>query len=303
MLTADVERYVQLRQTLGFKLRDASRELRAFAQFAVTKGDTSLRASTAVAWAIEAPSPNARYIRLQRVRHLAHFLHAEDPVHEIPPATLFRYAKVRPLPYIYMPDEVVQLLNAAGRLRNTYGLRRSVYRTLIGLIAATGLRVSEALDLRCDDVLPDGVLRIRHTKFGKTRLLPLHPTVASALSRYLQRREYVNTTDDHVFLSASHRRISSSMVEYTFRRLLRLAQIGTTRTRRPRIHDLRHTFATRALERCPRSREAVARHFVALATYLGHSEIANTYWYLEATPALLTDIATAAEALVAEEAP
>jgi len=303
MLTADIERYVRLRQTLGFKLRDASRELRAFATFATTKGDTSLRASTAVAWAVEAPSPNARYIRLQRVRHLARFLHAENPVHEIPPATLFHYTKVRPLPYIYTPEEVVSLLNAAGRLRNTYGLRRSVYRTLIGLIAATGLRVSEALELQLDDVLPDGMLQIRHTKFGKTRLLPLHPTVAGALSRYLKRRQYVNTTDDHLFLSASHRRIASSMVNYTFRRLLRLAEIGTTRLRRPRIHDLRHTFATRALQQCASSREAVARHFVALATYLGHSEIANTYWYLEATPALLTDIAAAAETLVAVEAP
>ena len=303
MLTADVERYVRLRQTLGFKLRDTSRELRAFAKFAVARNDTSLRASTAVAWAIEAPSPNARYIRLRRVSHLARFLHAENPAHEIPAATLFHYAKVRPLPYIYSLEEVVRLLDASGRLRKTYGLRRAVYHTLIGLIAATGLRVSEALNLHLADVLPDRMLRIQHTKFGKTRLLPLHPTVASVLGGYLELRQRVDTTDDHLFLSASRRRIASSMVNYTFRRLLRLAEIGTTRTRRPRIHDLRHTFATRALERSASSREPLARHFVALATYLGHSEIANTYWYLQATPALLTDMATAAEALVAKEAP
>ena len=119
--------------------------------------------------------------------------------------------------------------------------------------------------------------------------------------RYLEVRRRLAVTDDHVFVSASHRRIASSTVNYTFRRVLRLAGIAPARTRPPRIHDLRHTFATRALERCSTRREAVARHFVALATYLGHADIAHTYWYLEATPELMTDIAAAAEALVAGE--
>jgi len=302
MLTVDVERYVRLRQVLGFRLRDTSRELRAFAQFATAKGETHLREATAVAWALAAPSPNARYIRLQRVRHLARFLRAEDPAHEVPSLSLFHYSKIRPLPYIYTPGEVGQIVKAAGRLRDTYALRPHVYATLLGLIAATGLRVSEALDLQFDDVLRDGILRIRHTKFGKTRLLPLHPTVVAALDRYLDVRRRV-ATSDHVFLSASHRRISSRMVHYTFRRVLQLARIASTRTRPPRIHDLRHTFATRALERCSSGRETVARHVLALATYLGHADIANTYWYLEATPELLRDVSAAAEALVAREAP
>jgi integrase/recombinase XerD len=176
-----------------------------------------------------------------------------------------------------------------------------VYATLLGLIAATGLRVSEALDLRLDDVLPDGVLGIRQTKFGKSRLVPLHPTVVEALGRYLERRRRLAVTDDHVFLSAGNRRISSSMVSYTFRRVRRLAGIAPARPRPPRIHDLRHTFATRALEQCSTRREAVARHFVALATYLGHADIVHTYWYLEATPELMTHIAVAAERLVAGE--
>jgi integrase len=108
-------------------------------------------------------------------------------------------------------------------------------------------------------------------------------------------------TDDHVFLSAGNQRIASSMAEYTFRRVRRLAGIAPSRTRPPRIHDLRHTFATRALEQCSTRREAVARHFVALATYMGHADIAHTYWYLEATPELMTGIAAAAEALIAGE--
>jgi integrase len=172
---------------------------------------------------------------------------------------------------------------------------------LLGLIAATGLRISEALDLRLYDVLPDGVLQIRRTKFGKSRLVPLHPTAASALEYYLEERRGLAVTDDHVFLSAGNQRIASSTVEYTFRRIRRLAGIAPARTRPPRIHDLRHTFATRALEQCSTRREAVARHFVALATYLGHSDIAHTYWYLEATPELMIDIAAAAEALSAGE--
>jgi integrase/recombinase XerD len=298
MLTADVERYLQLRQTLGFKLRDASRQLRAFAHFAVVRGDSHLLESTAMVWATEAPSPNARHIRLGRVIHLARFLHAEDGVHEVPRSNPFYSPKVRPLPYIYTPGEVARIIEAAGRLQRAYPLRRQVYATLLGVIAATGLRVSEALDLRLSDVSSEGVLHIRGTKFGKTRHVPLHPTVVQALGRYLDVRRRLPVTDTHVFVSASNRRIASSTVNYTFHRVLRLAGITSVRTRVPRIHDLRHTFATRALVQCSTQREAVARHFVALATYLGHADIANTYWYLEATPELMRDIAVAAETLI-----
>lgn len=299
MLTAHVERYLALRQALGYTLRDASAHLRAFARFAAARGETHVRVATAVAWATEAPSPGARHIRLGRLAQFARFIHAEDPVHEIPPATLFRVPVVRPLPYIYTREEIAALVTAAGCLRRTYPLRRQVYATLLGLIAATGLRVSEALDLRFDDVLPDGILRIRRAKCGQSRLVPLHPTVTQALDRYLDRRRRRAVTDDHLFLSAGNRRIAASMVNYTFRRVRQLA--GIAPTRRPRIHDLRHTFATRALEHCATQREAVGRHVVALATYLGHVDIASTYWYLEATPELMTNMAAAAEGLVAGE--
>jgi len=172
---------------------------------------------------------------------------------------------------------------------------------MLGLIAATGLRISEALNLRFHDVLPDGVLQIRGAKFGKSRLLPLHATVVAALGSYLERRRRLAVTDDHVFLSPGNQRIHSTLADYTFRRICRLAGIAPARTRPPRIHDLRHTFATRVLEQCSTRREAVARHFVALSTYMGHTDIGNTYWYLEATPKLMTDVAVAAEALMAEE--
>jgi integrase len=238
---------------------------------------------------------------LRDVARLARFLHAEDPTHEVPTNPFYAPMRRR-LPYIYTSEEIVQLVEAAGRLRETYPHRRQVYATMLGLIAATGLRISEALDLRVHDVLPDGVLQIRRTKFGKGRLIPLHPTAVKAFDQYLKQRRQLAVTDDHVFLSAGNQRIASSMVEYTFRRIRRLAGIAPSRTRPPRIHDLRHTFATRALEQCSTRREAVARHFVALATYLGHADIAHTYWYLEATPELMTGIAAAAEALTAGKA-
>ena len=300
MLMALVERYILLRQTLGYKLRELAGSLRAFATFADGRSDTHVRTSTAVDWATEAPSPHARYVRLRNVVLLARFLYAEDPAHEVPPNS-FHASRQRSLPYIYSPEEIMQLVAVASQLRKSYPLRRQVYGTLLGLIAATGLRISEALDLRFDDVLPDGVLRIRHTKFDKSRLVPLHPTATKALEKYLEERRRLAVTDDHVFLSAGNQRISSSMVEYTFGRMRRLAGIAPSRTRPPRIHDLRHTFATRALEKCSTQREAVARHFVALSTYMGHTDIANTYWYLEATPELMTGIAAAAEALIAGE--
>jgi len=299
MLTADVEGYLALRRTLGFTLRDSARLLRAFARFATSRGDTHVHAATAVEWAETAPSPYARHIRLRAVAKLARFLHAEDDTHEVPAVSIFRNPFVRPLPYIYAPEEIARLVQAAGRLRVSYRyrFRRAVYATLVGLIASTGLRVSEALNLRFQDVLPEGVLRIRRTKFGKSRLVPLHRSVHEALERYLAARRALAVPDDHVFVSAGGRRISASMVNYTFRRMLKLAQIAPDRARAPRIHDLRHTFATRALERCATERRAVSRHFVALSTYLGHVDIKQTYWYLEATPELMTDIAAAAESL------
>lgn len=300
MLTDHVERYLSLRQALGYKLRNTLRNLRAFASFAARRGDTHVRTSTAVDWATEGISPYNRHIRLRDVALLARFLHAEDSIHEVP-FNPFHAPKCRPLPYIYAPEEIVQLIGAVRRLRKSYPLRRRVYATLLGLIAATGLRISEALDLRLDDVLSNGVLQIRRTKFGKSRMVPLHPTAVHALDSYLQERRRLAVTDNHVFLSARDQRIASSTVEYTFRRLRRIAGIAPTRTRPPRIHDMRHTFATRALEQCSTRRETVARHFVALATYMGHTDIAHTYWYLEATPELMTDIAAAAEALVARE--
>jgi len=238
--------------------------------------------------------------RLGDVVRFARFLRAEDAAHEMPPVDVFAAPVSRPVPYIYTRDELAGILETAGRLRRQKPnpMRRHLYVILFGLIAATGLRVSEALNLRLDDVLPGGVLHIRATKFNKSRLVPLHISVVEALERYLDIRRRFAGSDDHLFLSVKGTALAYTTVNYTFRRVLQLASIAPGRTRRPRIHDLRHSFATRVLQQCGTQRDAVARHFVALATYMGHADIAHTYWYLQATPVLMGKIATVAEAWV-----
>ncbi len=196
MLSTSVKRYISLRQTMGYRLVQLNRDLKAFAQFATKRGDTHIRACTVVAWASGASTPGSRDIRLRSVVQLALFLHAEDPTHEIPSAHLFSVSRPRVLPYIYSPGELGQIVSATGRLWRTYPLRRVTFATLFGLIAATGLRISEALDLRLSDLSDNGVLLIRNGKGGRSRLVPLHPTVIDALSDYLKRRLKLPVPDD-----------------------------------------------------------------------------------------------------------
>ena len=187
MLNEDVDRYIALRRTLGYKLRKPARHLQAFARYAEERGETHVRAATVLAWVTAAG--RTLDARAERLRHLilfARFLNAEDARHEVPTSNIFAVRKTRPVPYIYTPGEIARILDAAGELRRQRPnpLRRELYVTMFGLIAATGLRVSEAIALRLDDVWPDGVLHIRETKFCKSRLVPLHPTVVEALGRY-----------------------------------------------------------------------------------------------------------------------
>ena len=203
MMITHVDRYLLLRQTLGFKLLQVTRLLRAFANFVDQRGETHISVTAAVAWATEATTPGTRYVRLQSVVQLARFLRTEDPLHEVPPLALFPATTVRPLPYIYAPEEVERLVRAAGQLHRTYPLRRETYATLFGLIAATGMRVSEALGLRLADVQSSGLLLVREAKLGKTRLVPLHPSTVDALNHFLDKRRKLPATDDHLFLASS----------------------------------------------------------------------------------------------------
>jgi integrase len=171
------------------------------------------------------------------------------------------------------------------------------YHHLFGLLAATGLRISEALALKREHLTDDGLI-VRSGKFGKSRLLPIHPTTRRALNRYLAVRARLNAGGDDLFAVTTGRAPLKSTVYQVFRRLahqLGLRDLG--RTPGPRVHDLRHTFAVRSLEVCAHDRCTVTTHMLALSTYLGHSEVAHTYWYLEATPVLLRGVAEASEQL------
>ncbi len=181
------------------------------------------------------------------------------------------------------------------------------YVTLFGLIAATGLRISEALALLCTDITEDGLL-IRNTKFRKSRIVPIHDTTKNALDAYLLMRVRQNTSDEHLFIftsgRASGRPLPYSTVQIAFSHLARSIGLrGETGRRDPRIHDLRHTFAVRSLERCGHNQKDAARHILTLSTYLGHASVTDTYWYLEATQPLMTAIAQAGETLFRRSAP
>jgi len=296
MITA-IETYLVVRRAAGFTLSNTEYLLRSFANFATDQKQTHIRTATAIHWASQARSVAQRHVRYQTVCLLAQYLCVEDSRHESPPTNYFGYRKARRIPHIYSRDEIEGLVLAAERLPSYNSLRPTTYATLISLLAATGLRISEALHLLVSDITPDGLL-IRKTKFQKTRLVPLHDTARTGLARYLTHRQEMRSGSDHVFVSDDGQPLIYWKVHNVFRTLLKSAGIKPSRGRWPRIHELRHTFAVRALESSPTGRQRIVQHMLALATYLGHVNINATYWYLETTPELLRDIAVVAEDFV-----
>ncbi len=295
MLMQAVEIYLAVRRAAEFKLEAAERYLRDFARFASTQGDHYVVGSTAIAWAALGSSEMQRGNRLQMVIRFARFAHADDSRHEIPPAGVFCRRYHRPTPYIFSRSEIEALLAHAARLGSPGSLCSHTYTTLFGLLVVTGLRISEALALRFQDVTEDGLV-IRQTKFRKSRLVPVHETTAAVLQRYLVKRSKLALDDDHLFISRQRRPLSHHTVRKTFYHLLALAGIPCLPgSPRPRLMDLRHTFATNALMNCPDDRDAIRSHMLALSTYMGHARVKNTYWYLQSTPQLLGDIASACE--------
>jgi integrase/recombinase XerD len=293
-MIAAIDRYLALRRSAGFVLSNAQYLLHSFAAFAADCQQQHIRTATVIDWASRAPSSAQRHTRYQTVRQFAQHVRVEDPRHELPPPNHFGLGKTRRVPRIYTAAEIDRLVLAATQLSAGDALRPLTYSTLISLLAATGLRISEALDLRYGDVTPDGLL-IRKTKFQKTRLVPLHATAAAGLGRYLAQRRRVHLVTDHVFVDDHGQPLGYGTVYRVFGRLAQSAGIAPLRGRRPRLHELRHTFALRALQATPAGRQRIGQHMLALSTYLGHVSIDSTYWYLESTPELLADIAAAGE--------
>jgi len=297
MLSKDLERYVDRMRTLGYKFHTQSVHLRSYVRFAEEHGDRYIKTARVLVWAAAAPSLETRRVRLMKVRRFALAMHAENARHQVPPADALGHARVkRRSPYIYTPDEIARLLRAARTLEPAETLRPLMYTTLIGLLAATGMRIAEALALRLDDLTADGIV-VRETKFHKSRLLPLHATAQQALDRYLRARRKVSTSAA-LFVTRSGLPLPYRSARWVFLDLLdRSGLRGANAGCDPRLHDLRHTFAVRSLEQCGHDRNAVGRHIVALSTYLGHSHVTGTYWYLQATPVLTSRIAEVGEAL------
>lgn len=283
--------YLQIRRALGFKLERAEKLLAQYLAHLDATGQDRVTVANALDWAGLPDGASASWwaFRLSTVRCFATYLHALDPAHEIPPADVLPRHIRHAVPYLYTDQQIWALMAATDRLRGT--LRRATYRTLIGLLAVTGMRVGEAIRLDRQDLdLKAGVLTVRETKFGKTRQLPLHPTTVAALRRYLRVRDAHQHAEvsDALFISPAGTRLVYCNVHCTFRQLRADAGlIARSPGCRPRIHDLRHRFAVQTLLDWYRDGVEVQPRLPLLSTYLGHTHPRHTYWYLQAAPELL----------------
>jgi integrase/recombinase XerD len=291
--------YLALRRALGRKMAADGRMLLDFAGRLDDAGQGAVTVAAALQWATESrdASPGHWRRRLGIVRGFARHMHALDPATEVPPADLILAPQHRKPPYIYSRDEVSALVHAAGTIATP--LAAATIQAMVSLIAATGLRIGEALGLDRDDVRLQDAMLIVNGKNGQQRLVPLHPTTALMLAGYQARRDSLcpDPASPAFFTTRTGHRPGQSWAQGTFARLL--AQAGISQPpgrRRPRIHDLRHTFAVATLTRWYQDGTDVRAQMPVLSTYLGHSNAESTYWYLEAAPELLALAAARLEA-------
>jgi integrase len=284
--------YLSIRRAMGFKLEHAGRLLAQFVTYLEKAGAETVTTDRAMSWAMlpQGADPSWWGQRLSMVRGFAAHLRTIDPATEVPPADLLPIRWRRANPYLYSDGDIAALVAATATLR--FPLRAATYQTLIGLLAVTGLRIGEALRLDRGDIDWDhGLLLVRDTKFGKSRMIPLHETTVQALHDYLHLRDRLHPAPrgrPAVFISTTGSRLLYDSVHRTFRRLVRNAGLtARSASCRPRLHDLRHTFAVRTLLDAYRSGDDVHVRLTLLSTYLGHVDPGATYWYLSSSPELL----------------
>ena len=293
-MCSKVKAYLAFRRGAGFSLSIAGEQLFSFARFADRSGYRGpLTVDLASRWALA----NRRGLQLTAARRIevlrgfARYCHTFDPKAEIPPLRLFGPGHRRLTPHIYTEQEIAALLAASSCLYPANGLRPATCATIFGLLAATGLRISEATALRRQDVdLKAGLLHIQQAKFGKSRIVPLHPSTTRALEAYVRRRdqEPSSAATDTFFIFDRGRPARTRSLQYAFqfvRRQLRWRARGGHRN--PRIHDLRHTFVCRRIQCWYEEGVDVNRNILALSTYLGHAKVSDTYWYITSTPELM----------------
>ena len=284
--------YLSLRRSLGFKLKKHEPCLWEFISFLKKKNASRITTQLALQFATQHrhQQPAEWTARLSVVRGFACYRSGHDLATEIPPPGLLPYRATRARPYLYSEEEIGQLLKAAKSLRSMHSLRRWTYYCLLGLLAVTGVRISEALNLRPKDVdWSEGLLTIRGAKFGKSRLIPLHPSTEKVLSAYAKRRDrfFAGKPVSYFFVSSRGNRLDGGDVHRTFYTLSRQTGLReASASRGPRLHDFRHRFAVQTLVRWYRGGEEVERRLSILSTYLGHAHVTDTYWYLTNTPEL-----------------
>jgi integrase/recombinase XerD len=299
------EDYLAMRRALGFSLTTFGQRLMSFVGYLEARGSNVLTTELAVSWATETPRSTDEVTwsrRLMVVRTFARHLQALDPATEIPPEDILPHHYRRVTPYLYTPAEVAALMDATDRLRPL--LRAITYRTLIGLLATTGMRTGEACGLDRPDVdLDNGILTIRGAKYQKYRRVPVHPTTVAALRDYAATRDRLcrNVNTPAFLVSTRGTRLDCRNLKYTFHPLLEAANIHPLPgRRRPRLHDLRHTFAVSTLVDWYRGGEDVQARLPLLSTYLGHVDPKATYWYLTGTPELLARVSARLDAAFEE---
>lgn len=284
--------YLALRRALGYRLARPEKLLNQFLDHLERRGETVITIAAALDWARLPAGGSANWwaYRLAAVRGFATYLHTLDPAHEVPALDLLPQRPLRAHPYLYSDAEISALIAAADTLPTP--LRRATFTTLIGLLAVTGIRVGEAVALDRDDVdLVAGRLTVRFGKFGKARELVLHPSTVEALRGYqrLRRRYAPRTGTPALFVSLAGTRLRYCNIHWTFHRLVRVAGLEPRSSScRPRIHDLRHSFAVRSMLDAYAAGEDGQTRLTLLSTWLGHVHPASTYWYLSASPELMT---------------
>jgi integrase/recombinase XerD len=287
------EMYLQIRRSLGFKMKTEEKLLSKFISFLEQQGVTHITSPLAIRWATQCKPCHPAYWRhrLCTVRRFARYVQGLDPRTEIPPTGVLTHRYPRRTPHIYTESEILRLVKAAKRTRAPKELWGWTFSTIFGLLAVTGMRVAESVILDREDVdLQEGILTIRETKFRKSRLVPIHPTTTKALRRYSRFRDrlFPKVKTGSFFVTERGKRLRAKHVGKKFLTLARKIGLrGPEGTPGPHLHDLRHAFAVRTMLAWYRSGVDVEAHMPELSTYLGHLSTAETYWYVSAVPELL----------------
>ena len=287
------DEYIYLRRALGFKLRDAESLLKDFADFMEHENESYITTKLALHWAKEPQNTLQAYwgSRLSVIRRFAQYVKAIDSRNEVPPYGILPYRYHRCNPYIYSDEEVLKLLQACNSLNSGNELRRHTYYTVFGLLAVTGMRISEVTALTREDVdLTQGIISIRQTKSRKSRLIPVHRSTLKVLRGYAQLRDQIYPTVkiSSFFLSDRGTCITGCAVRYAFIRLShRIGFRKPTESHGPRIHDFRHRFAVKTIIKWYQEGVNVENLIPLLSTYLGHTKPSDTYWYLSSVPELI----------------